>query len=243
VAQTTTNVMARSNRRLKQMAVALVVLMSFVVVGLNIERTSLGIGQKFTDGVSWATASSLSSELKKSKERTKWLENQVKSLQQQLRKTGDGADTTSSESGQGSTETSESESQGVGSAAQTTERTTRTKDQGGADEDQVQVWGSVHATPGFPEAMRRLTERVGRVYCAVPSSLTEAKMDQWRAILRTWGARCDVIKFFVDPSEDEHGNPVHHPDRYVRVSSIVRPGDSFVRHACAVGQPAKACCQ
>mmetsp|Transcript_5195 Transcript_5195/g.7950 ORF Transcript_5195/g.7950 Transcript_5195/m.7950 type:complete len:436 (+) Transcript_5195:441-1748(+) len=44
--------------------------------------------------------------------------------------------------------------------------------------------------------------RKDRVYCMLPSMYSENRFRLWKAVLKTWGPRCDVIKFFVDPSPD-----------------------------------------
>jgi hypothetical protein len=200
--------MARFGRN-QLMIIAICALGGLALVGINMERASVSLH----DGMAWATSAKLQNaeesltairaDLAGAIQEKQDLERKVLDLQQQLKiasaSTSDGI-TTSPPISTSFGKTGESE------------RTERTDDQG-AQEDQVEVWGNVHDNPGFPEAMRRLTERVGRVYCAVPSSYTEAKMDQWRSILQTWGARCDVIKFFVDPNVDENGQPMTIPTR------------------------------
>ena len=39
-----------------------------------------------------------------------------------------------------------------------------------------------------------------RLYCMVPITYTPKKMRHMQAIAQTWGKRCDVIKFFVEPA-------------------------------------------
>lgn len=43
-----------------------------------------------------------------------------------------------------------------------------------------------------------------KIYCMVPSMFTSKKFSSWSAILRTWGHRCDILKFFVDPVYKEN---------------------------------------
>ncbi|GBG27359.1 Glycoprotein-N-acetylgalactosamine 3-beta-galactosyltransferase 1 [Hondaea fermentalgiana] len=42
--------------------------------------------------------------------------------------------------------------------------------------------------------------RRDRVYCMVPTMYKRSRLLMWDAILKSWGPRCDVIKFFVDPA-------------------------------------------
>jgi len=48
----------------------------------------------------------------------------------------------------------------------------------------------------------KIVQNLNRVYCMVPTLYEERKFHALRVILRTWGKRCDVIKFFVDPPEE-----------------------------------------
>jgi hypothetical protein len=60
--------------------------------------------------------------------------------------------------------------------------------------------------------LRALTKAAGRVYCGIPSMYVETKLVRWGEILRTWGKRCDMIKFFVDPVfADDKVTKVHLP--------------------------------
>jgi hypothetical protein len=63
----------------------------------------------------------------------------------------------------------------------------------------------VHQGAARQAYLRRLTKAAGRVYCGVPSMYQAKKLVRWGEILRTWGKRCDVIKFFVDPVYAEDG--------------------------------------
>ena len=54
---------------------------------------------------------------------------------------------------------------------------------------------------------QRATGRLDRVYCMIPSMYESSRVQLWTAILDTWGARCDVIKFFVDPPKDNQYIP------------------------------------
>jgi len=57
--------------------------------------------------------------------------------------------------------------------------------------------------PGLEDAREYelATGRSDRVYCMIPSMYNEDSIQRWAAILETWGARCDTIKFFVDPQD------------------------------------------
>lgn len=44
------------------------------------------------------------------------------------------------------------------------------------------------------------TGRLDRVYCMIPTMYEASRLRLWSAILKTYGSRCDIIKFFVDPS-------------------------------------------
>jgi len=48
-----------------------------------------------------------------------------------------------------------------------------------------------------PDSWRRF-----RVYCMVPSIYDPHRYDKLAAVAQTWGKRCDVIKFFIDPAEE-----------------------------------------
>mmetsp|Transcript_8945 Transcript_8945/g.10238 ORF Transcript_8945/g.10238 Transcript_8945/m.10238 type:complete len:455 (+) Transcript_8945:129-1493(+) len=50
-------------------------------------------------------------------------------------------------------------------------------------------------------------ESIDRVYCMVPTIYTSSKFQAWSVILRTWGRKCDVLKFFVEPQENGNSIP------------------------------------
>lgn len=41
-----------------------------------------------------------------------------------------------------------------------------------------------------------------RIFCMVPSMYSKSKLEQWDAILKTWGKKCSKIRFFIDPTSE-----------------------------------------
>jgi len=59
----------------------------------------------------------------------------------------------------------------------------------------------------FSTAQNLPTHKKNRLYCMVPFIFARKYMPSYQAIRNTWGKRCDVLKFFVDPIvENDEGN-------------------------------------
>jgi hypothetical protein len=84
------------------------------------------------------------------------------------------------------------------------------------------------------DALQPSSSNQNRLYCMVPFIWTPKYLPQYEAIRKTWGKRCDVLKFFIDPIiggdnteyQDVRSNETAKaslPDDVVTVESIVRP--------------------
>jgi hypothetical protein len=65
----------------------------------------------------------------------------------------------------------------------------------------VSVSGPVSHLAAEAREYERQTGRLDRVYCMVPTVWTKNRQGLMRAIIRTWGGRCDYVKFMIDRDE------------------------------------------
>ena len=67
-----------------------------------------------------------------------------------------------------------------------------------------------------------------RLYCMVPFIWSSKYVHSYHAIIKTWGQRCDVIKFFVDPIIGDKETGFH--DMRTNSSTYTLPNDVIVVH-------------
>ncbi|KAL7552183.1 hypothetical protein ACHAWF_017991 [Thalassiosira exigua] len=115
---------------------------------------------------------------------------------------------------------------------------------GGADDPRAEFAGgerrrnetaSAQVARRSSEASRRSDRRRDRVYCMVPFIWTPSAYPNYDAIRATWGKRCSVLRFFVDPivGDDEVGH--HNLTRREGASAaakanVTMPEDAVVLH-------------
>jgi hypothetical protein len=91
-----------------------------------------------------------------------------------------------------------------------------------------------------------------RIYCMVPTMYQPLRLGKLRAVAVSWGKRCDVIKFFIDPAPAGETYPTHFEvegGRRIEMVQvpIVRKNDVMVRDkkyankSCTFGSVKLAC--
>eukprot|EP00924_Labyrinthula_sp_SR-Ha-C_P004059 snap_masked-scaffold_3-processed-gene-12.28-mRNA-1 protein AED:1.00 eAED:1.00 QI:0/0/0/0/1/1/2/0/507 len=72
------------------------------------------------------------------------------------------------------------------------------------ERDKLETLYKVEHEKNLNLSFYKKNKNFAKIYCMVPSMFHPKKFAAMSAILRTWGKRCDVLKFFVDPIyEDE----------------------------------------
>lgn len=84
------------------------------------------------------------------------------------------------------------------------------------------------ATNMAPQEVSIATSNNNRVYCMVPFIWTPAYLPSYHALRRTWGKRCDVLKFFIDPIIGDASTG--YIDLRVNSTNANLPGDVVVIH-------------
>jgi hypothetical protein len=91
-----------------------------------------------------------------------------------------------------------------------------------------------------------------RIYCMVPTMYQPFRLGKLRAVASTWGKRCDVIKFFIDPAPAGETYPTHFEVQgsrriemvqvpIVRENDVMTRDKHYVNKSCTFGTVKMAC--